>query len=137
MKTLTKVLLFAAGSSLALLPALRAEATNNSTPADAGRPRFQQMREHRMQRLDANLHLTADQKAKIQEIWNATAAQGKALRAEKAAASQEVRAKRREMMLATRQQVRALLTPEQQKIFDEMPQHGPRPAPVAGDAEGR
>jgi len=94
------------------------------------------MREQRLKKLDEKLNLTADQKTQITAIWDKAEADARAARADATAeAKAERRAKMREGMKAVRQQVRAVLTPEQQKIFDTMPQDrrgggpgGPRPA---------
>ncbi|MDB6094255.1 MAG: hypothetical protein JWM32_1817 [Verrucomicrobia bacterium] len=94
------------------------------------------MRERRMAQLDEKLSLTADQKQKINAIWDKAAADMKA-------SDQPLsRDERMEKMKATRTEVRGVLTAEQQKIFDAMPpegrgRHGPHadgeappPAPV-------
>lgn len=79
-----------------------------------------------MQRLDEKLHLTADQKTKINAIWDKAEAEARAARSEADASAQTSRrAKRREMMKAAHDEVRAVLTPEQQKIFDAMPVERP------------
>lgn len=62
--------------------------------------------------------LTADQKAKIKAIYAKMAEKMQAIPQE------ERREKMGEIMQATRQEVRAVLTPEQQKKFDEMPAPG-------------
>ena len=112
-----------------------------------------QRREHRLKELTEKLSLTPAQQAQIKAIWDQAEVQGKALRAQGddlRAQGAELRAKGKEVMKATHDQVRALLTPEQQKIFDAMPppgrgRHGPgrgegdRPAgpPPADSAPGK
>jgi Spy/CpxP family protein refolding chaperone len=66
-------------------------------------------------RLDEALTLTADQKTKIKDLMTAN------MEKAKDAAPEE----RRTIMQGQRDQIRALLTPEQQKKFDDMPQRGP------------
>lgn len=65
-----------------------------------------------VERIDQAVGLTADQKAKIKEIYTKNMEKARD-------ASQE---DRRAIMQGQRDQVRAVLTPEQQKKFDEMPQ---------------
>jgi Spy/CpxP family protein refolding chaperone len=142
MNTSIRFLLIAAGTSLLALPALRAEdtaapATQAPTAAQPPGSRVKEMRERRLQQLDEKLHLTSDQKARIQEIWDRAETQGKTLHEEQAAAGRERRAKRRDIMRTTHQEVRGVLTPEQQKLFDAMPHRAHRSGPAAGDAEGR
>ena len=62
--------------------------------------------------------LTADQKAKIKDIYAKMAEKMQSIPQE------ERREKMGEIMQATRKEVRAVLTPEQQKKYDEMPQPG-------------
>jgi Spy/CpxP family protein refolding chaperone len=94
---------------------------------------MQEMRERRLKRLDEKLTLTADQKAKIIAIWDKAGQDARAAREDASTTAKEERkAKRREAMKAVHQEVRGVLTPEQQKIFDTMPQDrppgGPRPS---------
>jgi Spy/CpxP family protein refolding chaperone len=72
--------------------------------------------EQRIERIEHAVGtLTADQKAKIKDIL--TAAQEEMRNTPKE--------ERKSKMTETNQKVRAVLTPEQQKKFDEMPQGGP------------
>ena len=69
--------------------------------------------------LDEALSLTADQKAKIKDIYTDAQKEMEAL------SPDERREKWRENAKATHEKVRAVLTPEQQAKFDEMrPQRG-------------
>lgn len=135
MKTYAKFIPALALALLAVSPAMRAEDTPAAPAAQQPqRPRMQQMREQRLQQLDATLHLTADQKAKINAIWDQAAEQGRASMQDEKAARRALRAERRErreMMRQTHQQVRNVLTPEQQKLFDQMPRRGPGPQSAA------
>lgn len=82
-------------------------------PAEAGKggKRVRAQAEKRLQTLDAALTLTPEEKTKIKEIWAKGAAGLKG-------ASRE---DRRAAMKAMHDQVRAVLTPEQQAKFDAMP----------------
>jgi Spy/CpxP family protein refolding chaperone len=72
----------------------------------------------RLQGIDAAVTLTDDQKQKIKEIWVKEGA------AQKDVPAADRRAKRGEAMKAAHDQVRAVLTPEQQAKFDAMPAPG-------------
>ena len=74
--------------------------------------------EQQVERLDKAVTLTADQKTTITAIYKDAAAAMEAIPAE------ERREKMMEMGKATREKVRAALTEEQQKKFDEMPMPG-------------
>ena len=78
--------------------------------SDLSTPLSDQMVAH----LDEAVSLTADQKAKIKDIYV------KAREEIQAAAPEERREKMMEVMKSTREQVRAVLTPEQQTKFDAM-----------------
>lgn len=131
MKTIIRLLSLLSLTALAAAPLMRADETPPppgppapaaATAATADHPRRDpaKMREQRMQVLNEKLSLTPDQQAQIKAIWDQAEVQGKALRAQGA----DLRAKGMEVMKATRAQVRATLTPEQQKIFDAMPPPG-------------
>ena len=131
MKTIIRLLSLLSLSALAAAPLVRADEPP-PTPAPAAtadHPRRDpaKMREHRMQELNEKLALTPDQQAQIKAIWDQAEVQGKALREQGAdlrEQAQDLRAKGMEVMKASRAQVRAVLTPEQQKIFDAMPPPG-------------
>jgi Spy/CpxP family protein refolding chaperone len=133
MKTLTKqILVFA----LPLLIAVGAARAEEGQPAAPDHSRIEQMKERRLKRLDEKLHLTADQKMKITAIWDKAEQDTRAAREDAAAsAKEERRAKRREAMKAAHQEVRGVLTPEQQTIFDSMPQDRPPSAPRGDGAK--
>ena len=136
MKISTKVFVLLAMPMLVSLSTLRAAETAPATP-EQSHSRVQEMREQRMKKLDEKLHLTDEQKAKINAVWDKTEQDVRAAKKEAAAAERdERRAKLREGMKAARQEVRAILTPEQQKIFDAMPQDRPHTgAHPAGEAK--
>lgn len=82
-----------------------------------------------MQMLTEKLKLTPEQQERIKAIWKQAGGEGRALREDAAQDRAETRAKAQELRKATRDQVRTVLTPEQQAIFDQMPAEGPgRPA---------
>lgn len=96
------------------------------------RPAGRKMREHRMKMLEEKLQITAAQKDQIKAIWDKAEAQGKALRDEAVLDREARREKMGEILRTTHEQVRAVLTPDQQKTFDAMPpeergRRGPRP----------
>jgi Spy/CpxP family protein refolding chaperone len=110
----------------------------NTPPSDGqrgkgGRGRGGQMMspEARVEQLDKALTLTDDQKTKIKDIYTKAADDMRAAMKDANGDREAARAKMMDMMKATRDQVRALLTDEQKKKFDEMPQRG------AGDRGGR
>ena len=90
-----------------------AEATGKKGARDGGR-----MAEERLKELDKTLSLTAEQKQKIKDIYAKEGGELKALSPE------ERRSKGREALKAVHDQVRAVLTPEQQTKFDAMPKPG-------------
>lgn len=92
-----------------------AVASTSLVNAQEKKGRGAQTAEQRIERIEQAVGtLTADQKKKITDIY--------AKSAEKiASATQETRG---EVMQAIQKEVRAVLTPEQQKKFDEMPQGG-------------
>ena len=94
------------------------------------------MRANRLKMLDEKLSLTDAQKQQITAIWASSEQQGKALRNDDTLSKEDRRAKMGEIMKASHDQIRALLTPDQQKTFDAMPppergHHGPHKG--AGD----
>lgn len=108
-------------------------------PAGEHPPRLdpKKAREHRLQMLDEKLQLTADQKQKINAIWDKAEEQGRALRADESLSRDDRRAKAMELMKASRAEVRAVLTADQQKTFDAMPPERPMrrgPRPEGGEA---
>ena len=82
-------------------------------------------------RLDEAVTLTADQKTKVTDIYKKMTDQMGAL------APEDRRTKGQEIRTATNAEIRALLTPDQQKKFDAMPQgRGPgggKGGPGGGD----
>lgn len=135
MKTCLKLIPLAALALLMASPTMQAASDGNPPPAaEKGRPRLQEMRARRLQELDEKLGLTADQKAKINAIWDEAEKAAQENRNDSDLARRERREKQREMMAATHRKVREVLTDEQRKIFDEMPRGRPGrpPGPPRG-----
>ena len=74
-----------------------------------------------VQRLNAAVTLTDEQKAKVLAIYKDEATKLEALRADTKLTQEERMAKLQEAQAATRTAVRAVLTADQQKKFDAMP----------------
>jgi protein CpxP len=104
-------------------------------PAEGGgggnRRRGMPTPEQQVARIDEAVTLTADQKTKITEIFKKSAADMQAVPQE------ERREKGMAIMKATHDEIRALLTPEQQTKFDAMPQPGRRGQGGGGGGGGR
>jgi Spy/CpxP family protein refolding chaperone len=75
--------------------------------------------------LAEKLNLTPDQKKTIGAIIKDSQGQMQAVRGDDSLSRDDKRAKVREVMASTREQIRAALTPDQQKQFDAMPPPGP------------
>jgi Spy/CpxP family protein refolding chaperone len=105
----------------AAVPLIRAEDTPKADKAPAAEKGDRKGKGPRMNpdqmvaRLDEELTLTAEQKTKIKDLITAN------MEKAKDAAPED----RRTIMQGQRDQIRALLTPEQQTKFDAMPQRGP------------
>ena len=133
MKSIIRILSLVSLTALVTAPLMRAQETPSPPPsappaANGDHPRMDpaKRREHRLQELTEKLSLTPEQQTQINAIWDQAETQGKALRSQ----DEQLRDQGKEVMKATRAQVRAVLTPEQQKIFDAMPppgrgHHGP------------
>ena len=121
MKSICRSFIGVLALGAALLPAT-SMAQNGNRPAPAekrggpggARMGFEQM----VARLDEAVTLTAEQKTKVTAIYQEQMA------AMQAIPQDERREKMREAMAATREKIRALLTPEQAKKFDAMPAQG-------------
>jgi Spy/CpxP family protein refolding chaperone len=92
------------------------------------------MADRRLQKLDEQLKLTDAQKTQITAIWKQSAEQSRALRDDTTLTREARRDKVMAIMKTAHDQVRAVLTPDQQKTFDAMPpeprgRRGHRPSP--------
>jgi len=84
--------------------------------------------------LTAKLGLTADQQKTVGGFISSGRSQAKAVHDDDSLAPDDKRAKMREIMATTKSQIRAALTPDQQKIFDALPSRGgPPPAPAGAE----
>ncbi|HVU24040.1 MAG TPA: Spy/CpxP family protein refolding chaperone [Opitutus sp.] len=136
MKTTIKLFPLLAAATLALsVPGfVRADDAPAAATAPKAESKLPPRLEHRMKFLDENLKLTDDQKAQIKEIWTKANAELHEAQADaKAATRRARREKYREVMQNVHAQVRALLTPEQQKAFDNLPQEGRRRPKASGE----
>lgn len=135
MKNSLKLILSLAGVALLAAPVLRADEPV-APPADQpARPegrqgRREEMRE-RFQRMTKDLNLTADQQAQAEGIFKQTGDAIKALHADLSLTEDQKRAKMQELRKNTRDQLHALLTPEQQAKAKELREkhgrHGDQP----------
>jgi len=135
MKALIRLLMLAAGIAAAALPAARAADETQPTPAPAAAPNADQpaARPERRGRMDPAqmlehlkmaVNLTDDQTAKVKAIFQDQRAKMEALRGDESLSREDRRAKMMELMKASHDQIRALLTPDQQQKFDAMPRPG-------------
>lgn len=104
------VLCAAAFGTMAALPLLNAQDQKKGR----GQGRGMGTPEQRIERLEQTVGtLSADQKAKIKDIYAKSAEKMQGL-------SQDDREKRMEIFMESSRQIRDVLTPEQQKKYDEM-----------------
>ncbi len=81
------------------------------------------------EQLKAKLDLTDDQFAKVSSIIGASREQLSALRDDDSLSDEDKREKMRAIMKSVHDQIRAILTPAQQAIFDTLKPKGPPPPP--------
>jgi protein CpxP len=141
MKTIFKFIPLLSFTALVLAPLARADEPPASPPpapstGDQPHQGGANRAAHRLQMLDEKLHLTDAQKQQITAIWSSSEQQGKALRDDSTLSKEDRRAKMGDIMKASHEQVRAVLTQDQQAIFDAMPpeKHGHRGPPPADGA---
>lgn len=110
-------------------PVVRAadESAPPPPPAEGRGPGSRMNAAEQLKRLTEQLDLTADQQAKIKPVLEDRDAKAKALMNDTSLSQDEKRAKNRELMKSTHDQVRALLTADQQQKYDAM-----RPGPGGG-----
>lgn len=132
--------LISAGLALSLAPARADDASNPPVPppAPAGQdtspgagqtPPPHHRRMHPafvLGELTAKLGLTADEQKSVGAVIADSDGQLKALREDDSIAKEDKRAKMKTIVETTRGQIRALLTPAQQAIFDTLPTRGER-----------
>jgi hypothetical protein len=110
-----------------------APTTTAAAPADGSDaptpPPRRRMRGYSVEQLTDKLSLTADQQKTIGAIITDGQTQSKAVRADDSLADDDKRTKMMGIMNSVHDQIRAALTPDQQKIFDAMPRPGNRPPP--------
>ncbi|MEO6873712.1 MAG: Spy/CpxP family protein refolding chaperone [Opitutaceae bacterium] len=137
MKNLLKSLALLGLGAVAFAPFARAADETPSTPpaapaADHPRP----ARGERLKMLAEKLQLTDAQKAQVKTIMQKGEEQAKALRSDDSLDKDDRRSKMMEIRKSTHDQIRALLTPDQQKNFDAMPpQRGGHRGPPTGDGD--
>jgi periplasmic protein CpxP/Spy len=108
-----------------------APASPDATPGDGGQtPPPEHHRRMRpafvLGELTEKLGLTPDQQKTVGAIIADSDGQLKALRGDDSLSREDKRAKMRSIISTTRGQIRAALTPDQQKIFDTLPTRGER-----------
>jgi len=124
--SLKPLTLFAMVCALAA-PALRADDAPPPPPPQDGAPAHAgHMKEHRLKQLVDKLNLTADQQSQVSAILDKVEAKLKAIHDDASIAREDKRAQANEARKAGDVEIRALLTPDQQKIFDTLkPERGP------------
>jgi Spy/CpxP family protein refolding chaperone len=116
MKTSRKSTLLLAGALLLSAPMLRAD---DSVTPPADKPGRHE-RGDNLAQMAKDLNLTADQQAKIGSIHQQAAEARRAIRADTSLSEEQKREKLKELRRGTMDQVRALLTPEQQAKAKEL-----------------
>ena len=111
--------------TIAIAPPLPSEVVRPAAQGDG--KRVQAALEQRIEQLDRRLQLTAAQKEQVKEIWARELA---AARGAKGGDPKD----RRAALTKTRDEIRAILTPEQKAKFDKMPAEG---RGAKGAKEGR
>jgi periplasmic protein CpxP/Spy len=117
------LVLMMAGLIYALTPSVIAQDNSSSdqsgqSAAPAGRHHMDP--EARTQMLTKHLNLTSDQQTKVLDIFKSEQSQMESLHSDTSLSQQDRRSKMMDIHKSTNDQVRALLTPDQQKKFDEM-----------------
>jgi hypothetical protein len=97
-------------------------------PTPTPMPRHKRMRPgYALEELTEKLGLTAEQQKTVGAAIDSGRSQAKALRGDDSLSKDDKHEKMMEIMKATHDQIRADLTPDQQKIFDTMPAGGGKP----------
>ncbi len=106
-----------------------------TTPGDGSQPAPTPAPQHHkhmrpgyvLEDLTEKLSLTADQQKGVGAIIESSHTQAKAIQEDDSLSKEDKHSKMRAIMGSTRDQIRAALTPDQQKLFDAMPMPGARP----------
>ncbi len=138
MKHLHRLALLAlvAATSLGTAAAQTSTTTPPPPPADGGTPPpppkgdFKERGEKRMKELTEKLGLTQAQQDQIKAIMDDSLKQMKAIHDDTTLSKEDMMGKMKDLHEATHEKIRAILTPDQQKTFDEM-KEGHRPPPPA------
>ncbi|HYK50810.1 MAG TPA: hypothetical protein VEU94_13875 [Terriglobales bacterium] len=100
-------------------------ATNAEPPATtAPKHMHGDQAEHRLKRLSKKLDLTDDQKEKMRPILEDESSQMKAVEGDSSLTSQQKHKKTREIRMASKSQMSAILTPEQKQKIQQGRTHG-------------
>jgi hypothetical protein len=99
-------------------------AGDEPTPTPGPQHHRRMSRGYVLEDLTDKLTLTADQQKSVGGIIESGRSQAKALHGDDSLSGEDKRAKMRAIMTSTHDQIRAALTPDQQKIFDTLPAPG-------------
>ena len=133
MKNLSKVFLPLAGFVLMGTSLLQADDSAGSPPPPPPPPgEHRERREENAQKMAKELNLTPDQQTQIEAIRKQTREAVKGVRNDASLSDDQKHAKTRELMKAGEEQVRAILTPEQQAKAKELRAKHGRHAPGDG-----
>ena len=96
--------------------------------AKSDRPQGRPDPAERLKMMSEKLGLSEEQKTKVQEVFARTAEKGKELRKDTALSNEDRRAKMQELRKGEMEEIKAILTPEQQEKMKELrPGRGERP----------
>jgi periplasmic protein CpxP/Spy len=116
-----RICLFAVGAMMMFALSAMAQDQKPAEGRGPGGGRGQMMTpDEQVSRLSTELNLTDDQKAKIKPLFEDQAAKMKALREDTSTSMDDKRPKMQDIRKSTNDQVRAVLTADQQKKYDEM-----------------
>jgi Spy/CpxP family protein refolding chaperone len=110
----------------------------DTSPGEGAPPPHRRGGGYVLEDLTQKLSLTADQQKSVGDAIKSGREQMKALRDDDSLSDDDRRAKGRELMASTKAAIRALLTADQQAIFDKLPTRGGHrpPPPADGAAPG-
>jgi periplasmic protein CpxP/Spy len=113
-------LLYAAPAVVAQNNATDPQAPAAGAPADRGPGHRHMDPQRRSQMLGRKLNLSSDQQAKVQDILQSAHSDMEKVRSDSSLAAADRRAKMMDIHKSSSDQIRALLTPDQQKKWDAM-----------------